>query len=156
MYSVIAVADAILRLAKKNKLKITPLQLMKLVYIAHGWHLAIRDSGLFNERIEAWKYGPVIPDLYYATRKYGRSAIPFELILDEDPELPGEIRRFLEDVVNKYGNLSGIALSSLTHQTGTPWDKVYIDGELGIEIPEYLIAEHYKEMLRERGSAAAA
>jgi uncharacterized phage-associated protein len=62
------VADAILKIAKEQGKPLTPLKLMKLVYIAHGWHMAIENQDLFNNRIEAWKYGPVIPDLYQVTR----------------------------------------------------------------------------------------
>jgi uncharacterized phage-associated protein len=62
------VADEILKIAKRKGLHITPMQLLKLVYIAHGWSLAILGRDLFPDRIEAWKYGPVIPDLYRATR----------------------------------------------------------------------------------------
>ncbi|MEC5293495.1 MULTISPECIES: Panacea domain-containing protein [unclassified Aurantimonas] len=156
MYSVIAVADAILRIAKEKGIKLTPLQLMKLTYIAHGWHLAIQGSDLFRERIEAWKYGPVIPDLYQATKRFGRSPIPFDLILDNEPEMDAQTAAFLTDVVEKYGKLSGFALSSLTHKSGTPWDMVFSEKEFGIEIPDDLIAQHYKELLSgQRGTAAA-
>ncbi|MBC6408170.1 MAG: DUF4065 domain-containing protein [Rhodobacteraceae bacterium] len=40
--------------------------ILKLAYIAHGWHLEIRKAPLFHNPIEAWQYGPVIPDLYEA------------------------------------------------------------------------------------------
>ncbi len=62
-YNAITVADELLRLAKRSGISLSPMKLMKLVYIAQGWHLAIKDAVLFGNRIEAWKYGPVIPDL---------------------------------------------------------------------------------------------
>jgi uncharacterized phage-associated protein len=155
-YPVAYVADAILKIAKAKNKTLTPLQLMKLVYIAHGWHWAIRGTDLFPERIEAWKYGPVIPDLYHATKQYGRAPIPFERIGDDDIALDGDTIAFLEDVVDKYGHLSGFSLSSLTHKAGTPWDSVYQEGMMGIEIPDGLIRNHYASLLNEYQSASPA
>ena len=155
MYSAITIADQILKLAKDRGIRLTPLQLMKLVYIAHGWHLAMRGTDLFPDRIEAWKYGPVIPDLYQATKHFGRLPIPFDLIDDKESGVDDQTKGFLADVLAKYGTLSGIALSSLTHKPGTPWHEVYVPGELGIEIPDDLIKSHYLKLLNERRSAAA-
>lgn len=149
MHTAIKVADEILKIAKSEGRMLTPLQLMKLVYISHGWHLAIRGQDLFGNRIEAWKYGPVIPDLYRATKKFGRNPIPLDLI-DEVSSIDPETRAFLRDVYSKYGHLDGIALSSLTHQSGTPWDQVYEDGVLNLEISDDLIRNYYLALLHER------
>ena len=43
--------------------------IIKLCYIAHGWHLEIKGVSLYWNRIEAWRYGPVIPDAYMAFRR---------------------------------------------------------------------------------------
>jgi uncharacterized phage-associated protein len=149
MHTAITVADEILKIAKSEGRMLTPLQLMKLVYISHGWHLAIRGQYLFGNRIEAWKYGPVIPDLYRATKQFGRNPIPLDLV-DEVSSIDPETRAFLRDVYSKYGHLDGIALSSLTHQSGTPWDQVYEDGVLNLEISDDLIRNYYLALLHER------
>lgn len=150
MYDVLSVADAILRIAKAKGKQLTPMQLVKLTYIAHGWSLALRDVDLFKNRIEAWKYGPVIPDLYQATKQYGRNPMPLELIGgDDDFPVGVEDKKFLEEIFEAYGHLDGIKLSYLTHQAGTPWTKVYAPS-LNAEISDALIAEHYKGLLSER------
>lgn len=51
--------------------------------------------------------------------------------------------------------MSAIALSNLTHQPGTPWDCVYIDGVYNIEIPDSVIEKHYKEKLSVATESAA-
>jgi uncharacterized phage-associated protein len=43
---------------------LTNLKLQKLLYYAQGWYLAIHDEALFDERIEAWPRGPVVPPVY--------------------------------------------------------------------------------------------
>ncbi|MEO0411015.1 MAG: type II toxin-antitoxin system antitoxin SocA domain-containing protein [Pseudomonadota bacterium] len=148
MYDAVTIANEILKIAKRSGRSLTPLQLMKLVYIAHGWALAILGIDLFKDRIEAWKFGPVIPDLYYATKKYGRDHIPHSKINEnEEVAIDKEILGFLDDIFKKYGHLSGFALSSLTHKNGTPWHQVYEEDALHIEIPDELIRKHYTEKL---------
>jgi len=146
-YDVITVADEVLRLAKAAGMQLSPMKLMKLVYIAHGWHLVIKDSDLFANRIEAWKYGPVIPDLYHATKRFGREDIPPHLIEDEDDNVDADTRDFLKDVLDKYGQFSAIQLSRKTHVAGSPWDQVYREGLMGIEIPDSIIEKYYKDLL---------
>jgi uncharacterized phage-associated protein len=157
MYTAVIIADQILRLAKQAGKMLTPLQLMKLVYISHGWSLGIRNVDLFSDRIEAWKYGPVIPNLYHATKQFGRAEIPLALIDDSKPSaVDEETLSFLADVYSKYGSLTGVQLSNLTHQGDTPWAQVYKPGVFGIEIPDALIQEHYKRLMIERANSTAA
>lgn len=150
MYPVLTIADEILKIAKRAGKALTPLQLMKLTYIAHGWSLGFDRGDLFNNRIEAWKYGPVIPDLYRATKSYGRNPIPLDLVDDTSSGVDEDTRAFLENVYKTYEKFDGIQLSSLTHQSGTPWDTVFMDGVRGVEIPDELIERHYKRLLSER------
>ena len=140
------VADDILKLAKRRDMVLTPMQLMKLVYIAYGWYLAIYNAKLFDDRIEAWKYGPVIPNLYHVTKHFGGNIIPHDLIANSPVSNP-DLEKFLDSIVKNYGDFSGIALSNLTHRQGTPWQQVCRPDVLGIQIPDELIKAHYQEEL---------
>lgn len=152
----LTVANEILKIAKRKGISLTPMQIVKLTYIAHGWSLAILDRGLFENRIEAWKYGPVIPALYQATKKFGRGIIPSSLIQENDPSpFEGEVNRFLEDIVEKYGKLSGIDLSNLTHREGSPWHQVFQSGVMNVPISDEIIKSHYRKMLNEYQSSAS-
>ena len=142
----ITIADALLKIAKRQGKGLTPMQLVKLTYIAHGFALAVLDRDLFDDKIEAWKYGPVIPNLYHATKKFGRNPIGFSMIDDAEIDLPDDVCDFLEEVFNKYGSLSGIQLSDLTHRIGSPWHQVYQGDRRGLEIPDDLIKEHYRKL----------
>ncbi|MCQ9388109.1 Panacea domain-containing protein [Brevibacterium sp. 50QC2O2] len=44
--------------------RIQAIKLQKLCYLADGWHLTWLNDPLFPNTIKAWKYGPVITDLY--------------------------------------------------------------------------------------------
>lgn len=147
---VLTIADILLRIAKEKEKQLTPMQLMKLTYIANGWSLAVRDKSLFNNPIEAWKYGPVMPDLYHATKAFGRTAIPLDRIKggieDVSPEYSEEVE-FLKKVYDLYEDKSGITLSSLTHMHGTPWHQMYDENHMSKRIPVPLIKEHYEKKL---------
>ena len=52
------------------------MKLIKLVYIAHGWHLALENGkSLISEAVMAWKYGHVINSLYQKLKRYGSQDI---------------------------------------------------------------------------------
>lgn len=141
------VSNYLVDLADEAGKTITPMQSLKLVYLAHGFSLALRGKPLIHNRIEAWKYGPVIPDLYHAIKDWGDQPIGkvtdwhLEALTTSDKEL-------LRSVYNVYSELSGVALSSLTHQPGTPWDISYRPGSFGELIPNHVIAVHYRDLAR--------
>jgi uncharacterized phage-associated protein len=154
-YPVGQVAEAVLREAKQVGRELTPMQLMKLVYISHGWSLAISGRDLFEDRIEAWRYGPVIPELYRATKHFGRSPIPMAMVGDpEEDILDATDAVLVKDVYGKYGHLNGIQLSDLTHRQGSPWYQAYSSGIFNAEITDNVIRQHYSALLNDRRSAA--
>ena len=68
-----AVANKFLELGERDGVSdITPMKLLKLVYIAHGWHLALSEGKkpLVNEASEAWKYGLSLIHISEPTRPY--------------------------------------------------------------------------------------
>jgi uncharacterized phage-associated protein len=149
------VANEFLRLAKDRGVALTPLQLMKLVYIAHGWMLGLVQRPLITNRIEAWKYGPVIPDLYNTIKKYGSGAVASEIrpwFFSGATELDDTESQLIHHVYDMYGDLSGIQLSAMTHKDGTPWALTYRPDIWNIPISNDIISEHYRGLGRERTS----
>lgn len=122
------------------------MSLLKLAYIAHGWNLEMRNEPLFVNRIEAWRYGPVIPDVYKAFRPQG--VIPSKpdtsFAAPTDPVDVG----FLEQIYKIYGHMSAFRLSELTHEPGGPWETASKLGGSYAEIPNDLIFAHYVQKRR--------
>ena len=52
---------------------ISNLKMQKLLYYAQGHFLATYKKPLFDDKIEAWKYGPVVKEVYDKFKIYGRS-----------------------------------------------------------------------------------
>ncbi len=140
------IADQILFLRHQLGLDTTPMQIIKLVYICHGWMLGIHARKLCFEPAEAWRYGPVIPDVYFTFKSFGGKPIDVHprdsfTLFDE------EQNSILEEVVDKYQTYKGWELSSITHKKGTPWHTVYNNGiGLGSIIPDELIREYYDKL----------
>jgi uncharacterized phage-associated protein len=148
-----AVANEFIRLAAEDRRSLTPLQLIKLVYIAHGWMLALYHRPLINDRIEAWKYGPVIPDLYRELKKYGAGSVPGEISegrFSSTSPLDEHEKDLVRQVYEIYGKKTGVQLSQLTHERGTPWAATWEPDSMGIPISNDLIAEHYRRLTNER------
>ena len=166
-YSPATVANYFLSKASKDGRAVTPMQLLKLVYIAHGWHLGYFKEPLINEPVEAWKYGPVIRSLYQQVKKYGGGAVigplPTATLWGANTPITGESASLLDSVWDSYASYSGVQLSSMTHQPGTPWYKAYND--LGgkncdnFPIPNADIRQHYEmkiQAMNAKESAAVA
>jgi uncharacterized phage-associated protein len=124
---------------------ISNLKLQKLVYYAQGLYLALYDVPLFDERIEAWTHGPVIPELYYRYKAYGANPIP----PPEDfyrSEFTAQIREVLEEVWTAYGQFSAAKLRNMTHGE-PPWAQAYNCGQG--EISTESMKKYFKTQLVE-------
>lgn len=144
-YDARSVANWFVRRARKDNRILTIMQLLKLIYIAHGWRLAMKGAPLFHNRIEAWQYGPVIPEVYSSFRPQGiHIKEPIEV---DGEDLSPEDESFLEEIYDIYGNMSPFRLSELTHESGGPWEIASQKGGYYALIPDSLIRRHYQDKL---------
>ncbi len=154
----LAIANYFIELAQKDKKDIRPLKLMKLVYIAHGYILAVLDKptdGAKLEKVEAWQYGPVFPSVYYSFKQYGREPIDkattvlnFDKVGEDGfittPNLScANEKKVCEFVWRNYGQkFSDSELVSKLHMDGTPWKEFYKQG-LNVVIPDKATKRYY-------------
>lgn len=143
------VASHLLDIAKIENVPLTPLKLMKLVYLCEGWSLALRDSSIIREEVEAWQYGPVIPELYQLIKHFRAS--PVNQIVCSTEALSEEQMSLCQSVYNSYKHLTGIQLSDLTHQPGTPWSAVWQKNTSNNTIPTSMIKDHFNQLKISRG-----
>lgn len=165
LYTPQHVANYFLDRAADEGRDITPLKLIKLVYIAYGWVLALLGAKLFSEQIEAWRHGPVVPSLYHEFKHFGKDPITSRsLCIDDGFDFGGEEPRIednspvlavLDKVWAAYRRFSGWALREKTHALGTPWHESYAVGQ-NRPIEDRLIAPHYKQKIRELLDAVSA
>ena len=147
MHDARAVANWLIEKAKKGGNPLTPLQVIKLVYFAHGWTLAFFGRPLFRQPVEAWPYGPVIADVYHALKQY--HADPIDHVIPGVPEARfyEEETDVIQQVYDVYGSLDGVRLSALTHHDGSPWQKTVQQHGRGSVIDSELIESHFRDLV---------
>lgn len=129
---------------------ITNLQLNKLLYFAQGHYLARTGKPLFEDDIEAWEYGPVVPSIYHKYKKYGNALITetiskeeYEDSLDRETEEEIEV---MNEVIKEYEPYSASQLVSITHKKSSPWEKVYDKQKKHTKIDNECIQRFFKNV----------
>lgn len=125
---------------------VTPMQLIKLVYVSHGYMLGLHGRPLLDEPVEAWQYGPVVRSVYDAVRHYKSSPIQ-TIQAPHGIDLDDKEKEVLERVVRTYGKFDGIVLSSATHKPGTPWDMTWKMWGRNSDISNDMIEHFYRNLL---------
>jgi uncharacterized phage-associated protein len=97
--------------------EMSAMKLQKLVYYAQAWHCAWTDNVLFNSKIEAWRDGPVCPDLYQLHAKLYRVS---KLRKGDPSLLTSDEVDTIDRILDFYGPKSPQWLSDLTHMED-PW-----------------------------------
>lgn len=141
----LTVAQQFLWYAHSHERFLTTMQVLKLVYISHGWMLGLVGCPLIQERVEAWRYGPAIRSVYRQYRGYRGNPIR-DVGKNSSEELHEHQASIIRQTFDIYGQMSGIRLSRRTHQEGSPWSKTW---KAGLRyVPNELIKDYYQERAR--------
>lgn len=144
MIHAIDVANFFIDLAQNEKEgSITNLKLNKLLYFAQAWALTRNGDPLFSDEIQAWDYGPVVPNVYHKFKAFGENNIKHTADDYSPDKFSDEDVQLLLDVYREYGKYSASALVEITHSE-SPWQICYQCGERNVQIPRSLIKDHYK------------
>ncbi|MCQ4773673.1 DUF4065 domain-containing protein [Lacrimispora saccharolytica] len=159
-YNVLDVSRYVIDYSNRKEYGISNLKLQKVLYFIQAYFLTNEKNGTpcFRERIEAWDFGPVVPEAYREYRQYGSCNIPTTTsYMDFDvsniwnsqrrtyaeQKISGGDKRLIDAVVDKFADYSATDLVTLTHKQA-PWKKAYVphmNNEITIEsIREYFSA----------------
>jgi uncharacterized phage-associated protein len=130
------VADGLVNLAHDHEQPITNLKLQKLLYYAQAWHLALFSEPLFDEPIEAWVHGPVVPSIFRRYKECRWNHLPrVEWVSAQTPA----VKDHLTEVWRVYGKFDAFGLEKLTHSE-TPWQMARAG--LPSDAPSHSIISH--------------
>ena len=126
------VADAILEQLLPGK-KIGVEKFHSLLYICQGICLGVTGRVLFEEMVEAWRDGPVVPDVHYLHR--GVDLLSYGSLPEGSrKELDSASLRIVDYVVANYGLERGDFLQRWVCGRDTPWDLAFSRGGCYSEI----------------------
>ena len=124
---------------------ISNLKLQKLLYYAQGVHLGLYESPLFEDEIQAWEHGPVVPDIYHYYKDNGQSAIDPDYDFDaRESTLSQDQLELIQEVNEVYGRYSAWMLRNMTHNE-EPWKSTFTRGVRNKVIEQDLIMKFFKE-----------
>lgn len=125
---------------------LSAMKLQKLVYYSQAWSLVWDEKLLFEDQIQAWSNGPVVPVLYEKHRGM------FSVCDWPDSNfaaLDANETETIDAVLDAYASLNAQALSDMTHREA-PWREARIglaDGERGErEITTASMMEYYSSL----------
>src|SRR5579863_3943147 len=111
------IADTIIARSRMRGIAdLTNLKLQKLLYYSQAWQLALADSSLFSEDIEAWIHGPVVPRVFGAFKDFRWKVIDCDVHSLED----SAVIKHVDAVLENYGKYGATELERLTHSE-KPW-----------------------------------
>lgn len=160
-YDIRALANFVLDRADELGRPITNVHINKVLFFCHVWFLVSSKKKLTNAKIEAWDYGPVFREVYQSFKQSG--ALPIrhrakcldlqsgEFVICESA-ISADDREFLIRLIDSYTARKPFDLVELTHEKGTPWDKVYHhDGRSnpGMTISDDLIVDYYSSATKQ-------
>jgi uncharacterized phage-associated protein len=124
-YAALDIAHKIIKVSSDNDAGdlISNLKLQKLLYYHQGFHLSYFGDPLFDENIEAWPYGPVVPVVYDTYKLAGRGILTYE---GDVIQMQEQEEGLFREVMRVYGEFSAIGLMNMTHQE-RPWKEALQD-----------------------------
>lgn len=101
--------------------EMTNMKVQKLLYYAQSLHLALYDQPLFEEEIQAWRYGPVCPPAYRFYSEFEAQQLPIPR-KESLSQLPNDKKELLEEIWGYFGGYHPYKLSDMSHGE-FPWKK---------------------------------
>ena len=128
MYKALDIAKYIVTKCVKDGNPISNLQLQKMLYFVQINFIKNLGQPAFQEEMEAWRLGPVIPVVYRIFMLEGSSKI-----LRTFPEVIDKIdkthRKLIDMIIEECIKLTPWQLVARTHKEGTPWKQYYKQGK---------------------------
>ena len=167
MVPALFIANYIIEYSNEREYSINNLKLQKLLYFVNVSNLVTNNEPLFEEKMEKWKYGPVIPSVYHEFKKFGAFQISDKDIVREyfyfkfeNDTFPSTVEilqytkdkicdsaiKLINNVVDYFSQKDAFELVDITHKQ-EPWkkdEKQIMDGKQGIQYTEDEIISYFQ------------
>jgi uncharacterized phage-associated protein len=123
MYSALNIAKYTINKCTKDRCPISNLQLQKILYYIQREFLQ-QGTIAFPENIEAWQFGPVIPEVYKQYCGFGALPIRMKYVI----VIRSNDENIINPIIEKKRMLNPWDMVSDTHSPGKAWDLIYNSG----------------------------
>lgn len=137
-YEAVKVAKYIVNKCTADGEPISNLKLQRILYLLQKQYLKEENRVLFSDDIEAWQFGPVVPEVYYKYCGYGSIVIRQSY----DVSINAFDMSRIDTLVERERNKELWGLGEEVYGSQSAWHEVYQDG-LGSHkvIPTNMIKE---------------
>lgn len=157
-YNALDIARYVIKYSNDQDYGVSNLKLQKILYFIQAYFLIQTNHPCFKESIEAWDFGPVVPDAYKQYKAYGGTDIPtMESYISFDGDdiwkskrvrfnkicIKNEDKTLINKVVDKFSEYSATDLVTLT-QHQAPWVDAFSLGKNN-EISLDAIKDYFSE-----------
>lgn len=132
------------------------LKLQKLLYYCQGYHLAIHGKPMFEDKIEAWQHGPVVPEVYREFKGVQGNFISPDkegkLQQEDLKQIDQEKQHVIEEVFDLLGHYDAWKLRNKTHEE-KPWikaqEKAEKEQKTNVVIENKDMKEYFSQYVKE-------
>jgi len=153
-----AIANIFFSLSDRANYRLTPTQVIKLVYLAHGWTLGHTGKPLISDPVESatWSYGPIVPRLHKTFRRQGMRLLFHAPVVDETgrpycTKVSSAEDEIINDVYDAYSELTPFQITRAANIADVSW---YSNGK-DRTISNEKIKRYFQEQLEEARQHAA-
>lgn len=133
-YKALDIARYVIDYSNYKKHRITNLRLQKILYFIQAAFLIFKQRPCFDDKIEAWGLGPVVPSVYQKYKGWANQNIPSAMDISKKEKFDKEYLKLISktdlkmissmiDECNKYTTGQ---LVNITHAQ-EPWKNTYKD-----------------------------
>lgn len=140
-------AKYIISKCEQDNVPISNLQLQKILYYIQYESLKKTNNCIFYDDIEAWQFGPVVPNVYYYFCNFGAMPINLKFENYKDIITDSQTLNLVNCVVDRQREQNPWDMVKETHKDNGPWYLTFKNGAgIGKVIYVDLIREYIKKI----------
>lgn len=122
MYTAQEIARYVVNKCVRDRHPISNLQLQKILYFLQVGAIRAGRGGVFGDDMEAWQFGPVVPNVYFQYGRYGAMPITDTY---QDVSISPEDQAILDPIIEEKRMRDAWELVEESHREGGPWSRNY-------------------------------
>ena len=149
-YGAMTIANEFITCSQNQKEQLSRQKLQKLVYLAHAYHLVRHEVPLICEQIEAWKYDPVVHELYTVLKSSTSAHVERCIDLARPQRVDArdiEVLDIIREVWDNYDDYAYMDLVPLDQEPKSKRSSGFSSFKRNPPLADWVIREHFSQIL---------